>query len=197
MCMEFADELGITAETHRDCIESISVQALPIARNPLPNSGTVNVQGTVYAEYHDVPIRFENIDARSIRVQLNRGLMPILNAAEIFVGEIVPDADENILTRNVFVLSQYILSNLRASNLSIITKHKVSGELSKHTATISYNSTVKLPLEFDLSVEDENQRNSDAAAAFCIEFSLIMNLDASQLRDCIDGVVNISQKIDF
>ena len=62
---------------------------------------------------------------------------------------------------------------------------------------IRHNQTIKLPLEFDLSVEDEGRRKSDAAAAFCIEFSFVMNLEVSNLSECINGIIEKSQKIDF
>ena len=195
LCVEFADELGITVETYQDCIETISVQALPIARNPLSNDE--NLEGREYAEYFDVPVHFENTGSSNIRVRVNNGLMAVVNAAELFVHQLVKTSDEAVVTRNVFILSQYILSTLRNSEYSIIRRDKETGSLTMHTATIDYNATIKLPLEFDMSVDDENLRKSDAAAAFCIEFSLIMNVDAAKLHECIDGVVNLSQKVNF
>merc|ERR1711998_111495 len=90
LCMEFADELGVTVETHQNCIETISVQALPIARNPAPvhpdDIAAVEAY-TTRAEFFDVPIHFENLDASTIRVQVNKGIMAVINAAERFVQQ--------------------------------------------------------------------------------------------------------------
>lgn len=197
LCLEFGEELGIAADTHQQCIETISVQALPIARSPILDPNDEGIHSNEFAEFYDVPIQFEDIDVSIIRVQVNKGIMPILNAAELFVAETIKVTDESIVTRNVFILSQYILSTLRTSKRSIITKSKETGELIKHTTTVDYNQTIKLPLEFDLSVEDEGRRKSDAAAAFCIEFSFVMNLEVSNLSECINGIIEMSQKIDF
>ena len=186
LCVEYYAELGVSAATHEDCVKILQTQVAPIV---------ANAHKVPASEFFEVPINFSGIETSSIPVRVNNGLMEVVNAAETFVTNNLKVTDPKIASENVFLLSQFILSTLRSSQQSIITK-SIAGELNAHTATIELNETIKLPVTFDISHE-EKQARRDAAAAFCIEFSNILALEREKLQKCIDEIVVLTNSVTF